>query len=110
MAPAHRHAASVPLVEIADDTDPARIWRPDGEDHSLGTVMGDRVCAEFLVAGVVAALDQQMDVEVAEHWREAVDVLEFVPVPAPLHPQPIAERVALRDVGGKQTLGTNGLR
>src|SRR5438046_660631 len=48
--------------------------------------------AQPLVAGKMIALDQQMNVELAEDWRETVDIIEFVLNPAARCAQPIAER------------------
>src|SRR5712675_1711471 len=77
MTLAHRHAAAVPGVEIADQADPPRIWRPDREGDALDAVMHDRVRAELLVAGEMVAFDEQMDIELAEHRRKPVDVVEL---------------------------------
>ena len=71
MAPPHRHAPAVPAVEIADQADPPRVRRPDRERDALDALMHDRVRAELLIAGEVVALDQQMQVEFAEHRRES---------------------------------------
>ena len=83
MPPPHRHAPAVPVVEIADHADPARVRRPDREGDPLDAFMHDRMRAELAIAGEVVALDQQMDVEFAEHRRKAVDVVEFVLVRRP---------------------------
>ena len=64
--------------------------------------MHDRMRPELLVAGEVVALDQEVDVEVPEHRREAVDVVELLFVPAPPHPQPIAERLLPVGHGGDE--------
>src|SRR5690348_15123589 len=76
MQPPHRHAAAVPAVEIADDADPPRIRCPYGKGDALDAVMHDRMRPELLVAGEVVALDEEMDVEFAQHRWEAVDILE----------------------------------
>ena len=108
--PPHRHAPAVPVVEIADDADPPRVRRPDRERHPLDALMHDRVRAELLIAREMVALDQQMQVEFAEHRPEAVDVVEFLLVPAPPDAQPVAEQLAaVRHAGDEQPGGMDAL-
>src|SRR3954451_18670950 len=76
MTLAHRHAAAVPEGEIADQADPPRVRRPDCKRNAFDAVMHDCMCPELLVAGKMVALDEQMDIELAEHRRKAVDVVE----------------------------------
>ena len=67
VTPPHRHAPAVPVVEVADEADPSRVRRPDRERDALDALMHDRVRAELLIAGEMVALDEQMQVEFAEH-------------------------------------------
>ena len=89
----HRHPPAVPAVEVADDADPARIRRPHREGDALDTLMHQRMRSELAVAREVVALGKQMDVDLAEHRRKRIDVIEFVLRAAARHPQPIAERL-----------------
>ena len=110
MQPAHRHAPAVPVVEIPDQADPLRVRRPHREPNSLDALMHRRVRAELLKTGVVVALDQQMDVELAEHRRETVDVVELANMPAIGRAQPIAERLlAVRNRGCEEPIGMQPL-
>src|SRR5512135_629868 len=104
MPPPHRHAPPVPPVEVADDADPTRVGRPHGKRHALDPVVDDRVRTELAIAGEMVAFDQEMDVELPEHRREPIDILELVPMPAtPADPQPIAERLgSLAQLGDEQ--------
>src|SRR3954452_22473944 len=108
--PPHRHAPAVPAVEVADETDPLRVRRPDRERYALDALMHDRVRAELLIAREMVALDQQMQVEFAEHRPETIDILEFLLVPAPPDAQPVAEHLpALRHASDEQTGGMDAL-
>ena len=108
--PPHRHAPAVPAVEVADDADPLRVRRPDRERHPLDALMHDRVRAELLIAREMVALDQQMQVEFAEHRPEAVDVGEFLLVSAPPDAQPVAEHLAaIGHAGDEHTSRMNAL-
>src|SRR3954468_15227796 len=107
---AHRHAPAVPAVELADHADPPSIGRPDREGDALHPFVPDCMCAELLIAGEVIALDQQMNVEFAEHRTEAVSILEFMPIAGPQDPQPIPERLLpLRHAGDEHARGMNAL-
>ncbi len=83
--------ARIPAVEIADDGDPAGVGRPDGEGDAGDAFDLTRMGAELLVAAVVRALGQQMDVEVAQHEREAIGVVDH----------PVAARIGQSEAIGK---------
>jgi len=72
----HHVPPAVPLVEVADHRDPARIRRPDREGHAAHAVDLAQVGAELLVGPQVRALGQQPDVGLAEHRREAIRVFQ----------------------------------
>src|SRR5260221_6772135 len=90
---AHRHPPAVPGVEIADDADPAGVGRPYRKGDALDPVMHDRMGAELLIAGEVVAFSEEMQVELAQHRRKPVDVVELVPMVAVPGAQPVAEGV-----------------
>src|SRR5260370_22948869 len=82
MSLAHRHAAAVPGVEIADQADPLRVGRPDRKGNALDAIVHDDMRAELLVAGEMVAFDEQVDIEIAEHRRGTGDVVEFMALAA----------------------------
>ncbi len=77
-ADAHGMAPSVPVVEIAQHAHLPRVRRPDRERRAVDTVDRRRVRTEFLEDAQVVSLDQQMNVQLAEHRSEPVRVLEVV--------------------------------
>ena len=76
-AAAHRVAPAVPAVEVADHRDPGGIRRPDREMHAGHAGMLDRMRAQPLPQAPVRALADQVVVEVAQHRRIAVGVVDF---------------------------------
>src|SRR5262249_14323064 len=66
--------------------------RPNSKRDALYALVDNGLRAELLVAGEMVAFDQEVDVQFAEHWRKAVDILKLVPVSAPLHAQTVTER------------------
>ena len=73
---AHRVDAPVPVVEVADDGDRARARRPDGERGARDAVDLAHVRAEALPQLLVAALAEQVQVELADRRQEAVRVVD----------------------------------
>jgi hypothetical protein len=53
----------------------------------------DWMCAELLIAGKMVALDEEVDVELAENRGETVDVVEFGLDGATRDAQPVAKRL-----------------
>src|SRR5437764_14911116 len=92
MALAHRHAAAVPGIEIADEADPLRVRRPDRERDPFDAVMQHRVRPKLLIAREMVALDEQVDVEFSEHRRKTGDGIQVVPMPAAPSPRTVPER------------------
>ncbi len=74
---AHGMAAAVPLVEVADHADAHGVRRPHREGGAGDAVDGRQVRAEAIVEAAMAALRQQIDVEVAEDGWKAVGVLRL---------------------------------
>ena len=91
-ARAHRVHRAVPGVEIAHHRDPLRIRRPDGEMRAFHLVDGLQMRAQRFPQPPVAALAQQVFVELAQHRAEPVGIDEL-----PAHPLGIRclERVGL---------------
>ncbi len=76
VAQAHRMTAMIPVVEVADQRDAARVGRPHREGDAVGIVDPPPVRAELLVGAMVRAFGQQIDVVVAEHQGEAIRVVD----------------------------------
>ena len=93
VAQAHRMAAAVPGVEVADYRDAARVRRPDGEGHALHPVQAGRLRAEPLGQLPVRALRKKVEVEFAEHQAEAVGVFGLLHRATPADPQPVGDRL-----------------
>ena len=75
--PAHRthHVdAAVPCIEVADHAEAARVGRPDRERHARDAAQLARMRAEHLVGPLVLELAEQVEVEVADRWQEAVRI------------------------------------
>ncbi len=107
----HRPAPSIPLVERTDDADAARIGRPDGEGDAGDAVMLDGVGAERLPAFAMRSFRQEIDVELAQHGREAVDVVELAGAALALGAQAVAKRLAPAGNGaGEEAVGMDPLQ
>ncbi len=89
----HRHPPAVPSVEVANDAYPVRVRRPYREGDTLDTLMCQRMCSKLAVAREVVALGEQMNVDLAQHWRKRIDVVEFVLGATACDAQPIAKRL-----------------
>lgn len=71
----HRGGAALPTLEVADDPDRGRARCPHGEGDTVHTVDGADVGAEVLPELLVAALAEEVQVELADGRREAVRVV-----------------------------------
>ena len=98
---AHRVDAAVPAVPVADHPHRAGPGRPHGERGALGALVGAGVGAEHGPQPVVAALADQVEVEVAERRPERPRVDHRV-VAAAVPPE--RDRVAGRRLGVDQHL------
>ncbi len=87
----HRTAPPVPVVEIADDADAARIGRPDGEGDAGDTFMLAAMRAQHVVTLQMRTLGEEVNVEIAQHRRKGVDVVEFDRAAIALGAQAIAK-------------------
>ena len=68
---AHRVAAAIPDVEVADDADALGVRRPDGEVHAGDAVDRAQVRAEPLVAPPMRAFAEQVQVVVGQQRGKA---------------------------------------
>ncbi|OPZ67731.1 MAG: hypothetical protein BWY83_02531 [bacterium ADurb.Bin478] len=71
----HLMLAAVPLIEIADHTDVARVRRPDGEIDSVHAVDGRGMAAEFFINGVVIPLAEQIEIQLAQLRQKKIRVM-----------------------------------
>src|SRR5574344_2210988 len=69
---AHRMAAPVPAIEVADDSDVPGVRRPHGELHAFESLVFDEVRAELAVEFVMRAALDEVAVEIREHVGERV--------------------------------------
>src|SRR5438270_8026504 len=67
---------AIPTVEIANDTDPLRIWCPDCEVHALDARNRPEMSAELLVKTVIVSLCEQMQIELAHDQAVAIRIAD----------------------------------
>ena len=61
---------SVPAVEVADDADVIRIWRPDRERDATFAFVREAVSPELFIDVLVPAFAEQMEIYGAQGWRK----------------------------------------
>ena len=76
-ARAHGMDATVPVIEIADDTDAPGAGRPDSEVNAANAFESNEMRAEFVVSVVVAAFSHEMEIEFAENEGKGVGVVKL---------------------------------
>ncbi len=76
-AHAHGMAAPVPIVEVADDAHAFSIGRKHREDDTRDAPVDKRVRAELIVELKMRALAQKMEIEIGQHRRETIRVLQL---------------------------------
>jgi hypothetical protein len=96
---------AVPIVEVAYHADPPRVRRPDCEGCAAYAVALAQVRAEHLPQPQVVALTDNLSVEIAEHFSEAVRILEFKRRAPVVLAKPVRKRLRRRqlqqeDAGG----------
>src|SRR5450432_1792410 len=82
----------IPEIEIADDADPPRIWREHHESDAFDAVQGHRMRAQLVIQPLIGAFAEKVQVEVAQHRREAIGIVELDDILAILRSQLIAPR------------------
>ena len=99
---AHRVQAAVPAGERADHLDGAGVRRPDGEGGAGHVLDRAHMRAERPPQLLVAALADQVEVELADGGQEAVGLLDVDPVGAvgPGHPDPVGGHLRERQGDG----------
>jgi hypothetical protein len=91
--------ASVPPVEVADDTDPLRVGRPHREVHAGDAANRHHLRAELVPHAVVRAFGEQMQVVVGEDLAELIRVDDLVHGGAFMHAEAVGE---LEHVAGQR--------
>ena len=97
----HRMPPRIPVIEIADHADAARVRRQHHEGDALDAVERHRMRAELVIDALMGAFAEQIEIEVAQHGRKAVGVVEFDEFVAEAGAQLIARR-AVRQRAGEQ--------
>src|SRR6266446_7859067 len=59
----HRMPRAVPVVEVADDAYPFRVWSPNGKRNSFYAFMRDHVRAELLVNLLVPTFAKEIEIK-----------------------------------------------
>ena len=95
-AHAHGVAAAVPEIEIADDADAPRVRCPDHEGDAADAVHLHRMRAELVVERQMIAFAEQIEIEIGEHRRKAIGVLQLDLAVAEARAQPIVLRIVER--------------
>ena len=105
---AHRVTATVPIVEIADDADPARVRSPNGKSGARDPVDATRVGAEDFPKTLMRALGNEIRVDVAEQGPEAVSVFELAHSVAFVDGENVIEgRAPARDAQFEEAVGVD---
>jgi len=69
--------ARIPEIEIADHADPPRIGRQYHEGNAWNAVKRHRMGAELVVDALMGTFTEKIQVEVGQHGRKAVGVIEI---------------------------------
>ena len=78
---AHRQQATVPAIEVANDTDAARVRRPDREADALGPLVRPGMSAEHVVQPLMRPLADEVEVDLADRRPEAIWVIALPGIP-----------------------------
>ncbi len=73
----HRMSQRIPEIEIADHADRFGVRRQHHERDAVDAIERHRMRAELVIDPPVGAFAQQIEIEVAEHGREAVGIVEI---------------------------------
>ena len=88
----HRKVTSIPSVELAHHRHAEGVGRPDCKRDSINPVDLPRVGAEFLVNAMFGPFVEQVEILIAQRWKETVGVVELPDFTIGLfHSQPIAK-------------------
>ena len=102
----HRVGAPVPLIEISDDAHALGTRRPDRELHARHAVDVGQVRAQKPIGVPVAALAEEVEIEIRELGRKAVGIVMDVMVTGGIDP---VDSVTLGNLG-RRTLPKEKIR
>ncbi len=104
---AHRVAAAVPVVEVADDADARGVRGPDRETRTADALYRAQLRAQLGIDLLVRAFAEQVKIQVAQRSRKAIRVLDIEPVAdRRRQPQPVVTQPRRHD-GGEDTVGVH---
>ena len=73
----HRMPPRIPEVEIADHADAPRVGREHHEGDAGNAVQRHRMRAELVVDALMGAFAEQIEIEVGQHRRKAIGIVEI---------------------------------
>ena len=94
-------APRIPEIEIADHADPPCVGREHHEGDAVDAVERHRMRAELVVEPLMGAFAEQIKIEIGQHRRKAVGIVEIDHVLAEAGAQLVAPR-AVRQRAGEQ--------
>ena len=106
---AHRMAAAVPVVEVADDANVAGGGRPHDEAHAGEIAVADRVRAEDVVEHGVVGMRDRGDVVVREGRPERIRIVDDVAEAVLADPDAVAGALRRLDARDAQAGGMHAL-
>jgi len=89
--------STVPVIEVANDTDTLRVWRPHGKKYAFHFICAVGVSAEKVIRVPVFTLVKKMQVELFQLLRKAVGIVAAVLLPLMVAP---GDTVSLWDLIG----------
>lgn len=99
---AHRRARAVPVGEVTGHPHPARVRRPYGEPGPGHPLVDHRLRAERPPQLLVAALPDQMQIQLTERGQEAVRVVHLDGVVVVRDPEPVGGDLLHRQHPGEE--------
>ncbi len=90
---------AVPAVEIANDADPLRVGRPDGETGPRHAVNRAQLRAELLIKPALIPFAKQIQVRLAERRQERIRIAGAADLTAAVSDDQIVGINAVRLVG-----------
>ena len=101
---AHRVAATIPVVKLADDRHPTGVRRPDRETRADHAVHSIGMRAQRFIRTQVRAFRQQPDIQILQQRAKTVRVIDQILLPVPGDSQLITKRIfTTRQNAAKET-------
>ncbi len=73
----HRMPPRIPEIEFADYADPPRVGSEHHECHAVNAIQRRRMRAELVVDPLMGAFAQKIQIEIGQHGRKAVGIVEI---------------------------------